>query len=249
MAIEIGPLQVAAIASASLAVSLIAFVIIYRLFRRATRNRPSTSSHRRRSPSPTTPYSPSRTDVNRSSFTTFGFGPAQTVSGFPRTQTPIAPSPSTGQTTLVTPSTGGGMGYGKQKLKKGVLGGMGGKSPIEDPRRPQSEEMIVVTYEDGLRKLGIDPDGDRPRPHHILYPEDDDDPETMAAYDYERQQVQVQAVDSPRAIPGRGGAAGAGQGLGGKVPESTWLPSYYNSPHSGRGGGGTESELAYGGRI
>ncbi|OCF40329.1 hypothetical protein I317_05896 [Kwoniella heveanensis CBS 569] len=95
----------------------------------------------------------------------------------------VAPSPSTGHTTLVTPSTGGSK---SSKLKKGLSlkspgsGGRergelkemgGGGSGGGGKGKKNKDELVVVTYEDGLRKLGIDPlDPKSPwissRPHH-----------------------------------------------------------------------------------
>lgn len=142
----------------------------------------------------------------RGPFTTWGFGfPAPT--DYP----PIAPSPSTGITTLVTPNSD------RSKLKKGFFGGIkngsnGSKSsirpsPVVETRspivlRPQSEEMVMVTYEEGLAKLGL------AQPHHILYMDPNPDP---PAFDEARQAYPVapapvaQVANSPRGIPGRSG--------------------------------------------
>ncbi|TYJ55972.1 hypothetical protein B9479_003357 [Cryptococcus floricola] len=192
MSIEIGPLQIAAIVSASIAVILIIFVVFYRLYRRRQRGTRASAHH---SPtSSTSPLSPSQhsrsASVRGTSMTTSGLGSATNVLT-QNARTPIAPTPSTGQTVLVTPSTGGG--YGSSKLKKMMIGAGGGKSSPAD--KHESAELVVITYEDGLRKLGIDPNGGQPHPHHILYPEYDEGEMDNGS--------QVRAVDSPRAKPGR----------------------------------------------
>ena len=65
--------------------------------------------------------------------------------------------------------------------------------------RPESEEMVVVTYEEGLAKLGLG------RPHHILFP--DDPPqfeETQQAYPTITPPSST-ASSSARTVPGRSG--------------------------------------------
>ena len=105
----------------------------------------------------------------RGSYVTWGYGGP--LSSIPDHGT----SPSTGQTTLVTPVSAD---TGHVKLKKGFWGwGRRGKEEMSDQGsrgkvaeegrspiflRPESEEMVVVTYEEGLAKLGLS------QPHHIL---------------------------------------------------------------------------------
>ncbi|ODN82103.1 hypothetical protein L202_02412 [Cryptococcus amylolentus CBS 6039] len=150
--------------------------------------------------------------------TTSGLGSATNILT-QNARTPLTPTPSTGQTVLVTPSTGGGF-HGSSKLRRMMIGAGGGKSLPAD--KHESAELVVITYEDGLRKLGIDPSGGQPHPHHILYPEYDESEMDNGS--------PVRAVDSPRAKPGRDR---------GKAPppalESTWLPSYYHKPRTVHG--------------
>ncbi|WVO16194.1 hypothetical protein L204_103865 [Cryptococcus depauperatus] len=206
MAFEFGPLVIAAIVSAAVAITLILFVVVYRLVRRSKQHSTS-SQHSTRATSPLS-LGPS---VFKETISTPGF--SHTATTHLRSQTPIAPSPSTGQTTLVTPNSTAS--HGKHKMKKIDSKSLGGLL------RPESSEMVVITYEEGLRKLGINFDNGS-RPHHILYPEYDDTDST------EGFESQSQAVDSPRTRPGRDRIGGKG------VPaalESTWLPSYYHTPH------------------
>lgn len=193
--------------------------VLYLVRRKSKRQLQSLRDHR--PVTSATPLSPSRqSEFNRETF--FGFGATGMVS-LPHIQAQIASSPSTAQTSLVTPTNSSHNGK-KQKLKKARLGDMGRSSP-ESGRR-KSEELVVITYEDGLRKLGIDPSGEVHRPNHILYPEDYDDTEEIAVFEPQMKG----RVDSPRAKPGRDRGAG-------RVPppalESTWLPSYYHSSNSG----------------
>lgn len=188
------PVSIAAIATASVAILLVLVVtMIYikrRIRRRDTSPRystrhPATASSRHFRTARTRPDSripnltPRRLD-RRETFTTWGFGyPGAAPSIAPEARyPPIAPSPSTGQTTLVTPtssSTGKaakkgwfartvvadrGEGDTKDHVGDGLVDA---RSPIV--LRPESEEMVVVTYEEGLMKLGL------ARPHHILYSE------------------------------------------------------------------------------
>ncbi|WWC62166.1 uncharacterized protein I303_104758 [Kwoniella dejecticola CBS 10117] len=99
-----------------------------------------------------------------------------------RGNTPIQSSPSTGQTSLVTPSTSGGsVRYQHQhqyqhKLKKGGLAisspwqrdrdlsNSNDKEKEKEREGGVNDELVVVTYEDGLRKLGIQPI--REAPYH-----------------------------------------------------------------------------------
>lgn len=138
-------------------------------------------------------------------YTTWGFG-YPSSSEYP----PIAPSPSTGQTTLVTPTSANG------KIKRGWFGRLDtvdtsspksksskkssstkGQKDTRPPAvlRPESQEMIMVTYEEGLAKLGLG------RPHHILYPESVGQDEPPA---FEETRQAYPSI-SPRAVPGRSG--------------------------------------------
>lgn len=193
--------------------------VLYLVRRKSKRQLQSLRDHR--PVTSATPLSPSRqSEFNRETF--FGFGATGMVS-LPHIQAQIASSPSTAQTSLVTPTNSSHNGK-KQKLKKARLGDMGHSSP-ESGRR-KSEELVVITYEDGLRKLGIDPSGEVHRPNHILYPEDYDDTEEIAVFEPQMKG----RVDSPRAKLGRDRGAGR---VAPPALESTWLPSYYHSSNSG----------------
>lgn len=215
--------EIAAIASAGVALILVIFISVLYLVRRKSKwklhllhdHRPVTSA---------TPLSPSRqSEINRETFTAFGFGATRMVS-LPHIQAQITSyNPSTAQTSLVTPTNSSYNGK-KQKLTK-ALKDIGCPSPASGRRK--SEELVVITYKDGLRKLGIDPSGEAHRPHHILYPEEYDNTEEIALFE---PQIKGR-MDSPRAKPGRD------RGVGRVAPptlESTWLPSYYHSPDSGK---------------
>lgn len=200
-------------------VLLIFASVLYLVRRKSKRQLQSLRDHR--PVTSATPLSPSRqSEFNRETF--FGFGATGMVS-LPHIQAQIASSPSTAQTSLVTPTNSSHNGK-KQKLKKARLGDMGHSSP-ESGRR-KSEELVVITYEDGLRKLGIDPSGEVHRPNHILYPEDYDDTEEIAVFEPQMKG----RVDSPRAKLGRDRGAGR---VAPPALESTWLPSYYHSSNSG----------------
>ena len=196
------PVEIAAIGTASLALILVVVVITRTVIKRCTRLTspihlsPSSSSSRNRSRN-VTPVA-----RRPETFTTWGFGyPSH---AFPSEYPAIAPSPSTGQTTLVTPTSA--------RVKKGWFGRTEAESPrskltakagrpkvshkevvIPMTSRPESEEMIMVTYEEGLAKLGLG------RPHHILYPGDPSDP---PAFEETRQ---AYPSVSPRGVPGRSG--------------------------------------------
>jgi hypothetical protein len=94
----------------------------------------------------------------------------------------------------------------KSKAKtKGSKGRSGaGDGDMESPivLRPESEEMIVVTYEEGLAKLGL------VRPHHILYPNEHGPTEPLAF----EETRQAYPVVSPRAVTGRTGLRGTERG-------------------------------------
>ena len=135
------------------------------------------------------------------------------------------PSPSTGHTTLVTPSSG--------RLKKpSKAGGVGEiQSPIV--LRPGSEEMVTVTYEEGLAKLGLD----RPPVHHMV---ESDPPGFMASNGPVFEEIEV----SPRRRGGRTGRRAimeAGRGR----ESSNWLPSYYAPDPRRRDVVREESDLGY----
>ncbi|WVW83938.1 hypothetical protein I302_105961 [Kwoniella bestiolae CBS 10118] len=178
MGFKLEPIEIVAISLASLAVLLISSYALYKLLKFC---RTSSSAS-------TTPIH----DTHDHSVGVYGYTQDNPYMNYPysagsssvngkRTPTPIPvggiqPSPSTGHTTLVTPSTGGGGGSGNgQKLKKGKL-----HSPWQyskDKDRDQQEgkgkggtdELVVVTYEDGLRKLGIQPLREFSHPHQQEY--------------------------------------------------------------------------------
>ncbi|WVQ72441.1 hypothetical protein IAR50_001993 [Cryptococcus sp. DSM 104548] len=233
MAIEIGPLQIAAIGFASIAVILVITVIIYHFIRRKKPNARTSSSSSHHSPtSSTAPLSPSQrhSHVIRGTISTFG-GLGSTTNVLAHAQTP-----STVETALVRPSTG--RGYTSSKLRKmmiGVGGGSGGKQLSPGGAKNQSAKLVVITYEDGLRKLGIDPSSAQPRPHHILYPEyDDETGGTRSSGSGGDGPIVGTTVDSPRTNPGRDRGKRPPPAL-----ESTWLPSYYHAPRIVHDGGRT----------
>ncbi|ADV20315.1 hypothetical protein I305_01045 [Cryptococcus gattii E566] len=222
MAIEIGRLEIAAIASAGIALVLVIFVsVIYLVRKKSRRKLHSLRDHR--SVTSTAALSGShQSEFNRETFTTFGFG-ATGLASLPHIQAPTTSSPSTAQTLLMTLTNSSPNGK-KQKLTK-VLRDIGSCS-AESGRR-NTEELVVITYEDGLRKLGIDPNGQMPRPQHILYPEEYHDNKETAMFE---PQIDGR-VDSPRAKSGRDRGAGR---VAPPALESTWLPSYYHLPNSGQ---------------
>lgn len=199
--------EIAAIASAAVAVLLVIIVLIHYITKRIKRHRASRPHTQTLSPTHLNLPSSSSSSRNcpeerdrRGTFTTWGFGfPAPTE--YP----PIAPSPSTGTTTLVTPSSD------RTRLKKGFWGsvskevssgtkpspGTEGRSPIV--LRPQSEEMVFVTYEEGLAKLGM-----AQRPHHILSMDQDPPGFHQARQAYPTTNI-------PRASPGQYGGGERGQ--------------------------------------
>lgn len=144
-----------------------------------------------------------KTDDRRNTFTTWGFGypPAAAPTTYRAPSPPIAPSPSTGNSTLVTPSTGrlkkgkDGWGWGQPTVAtvtpNGSRTNLGNEQDTRSPivLRPESEEMVVVTYEEGLAKLGLS------QPHHIITPDPPGFDEARQAY----------PVPSPRTTPGRSG--------------------------------------------
>jgi hypothetical protein len=160
-----------------------------------------------------------------------------------------------------TPSSGGG------KLKKLAIRGVTPEAERAEVEEGD-EELVVVTYEEGLAKLGmVDGLGVEGRPHHILYP----DPPPF-------EEVARMEVFSPgsggsgeRSIPGRTGLrtgngkwgerlkdgregrikppridAGGESGLqrNGTV-QSAWLPSYYHTNNQGRVQEDESSDLGY----
>ena len=127
-------------------------------------------------------------------------------------------------------------------------------SPASTVHRPESEEMVMVTYEQGLANMGM------VRPHHIFrYSE-------PPPFDQARQAYPVHVPESglSRELPHGNseiltGSGGSRSGLGSASPDrprmerdrrvehqrtagrrrgddsqSTWLPSYYRSPESNR---------------
>lgn len=195
--------------------------MIYLVRRKSRRKLHSLRDHR--SITSTAPLSGThQSEFNRETFTTFGFG-ATGLASLPHIQAPTTSSPSTAQTLLMTPTNSSPNGK-KQKLTK-VLSNIGRCSA--ESRRRNSEDLVVITYEDGLRKLGIDPNGQMPHPQHILYPEEFDDAKETAMFEPQINR----GMDSPRAKPGRDRGAGR---VAPPALESTWLPSYYHSPNSGQ---------------
>jgi len=97
---------------------------------------------------------------------------------------------------------------------------------IQPEDENENEEMVVVTYEEGLAKLGLN------RPVHPLYPESPIE--------------EMSASPSPRAQLGRG-AYGYGVERGSEEG-SNWLPSYYRTASRRREEGNesvNESDLGY----
>lgn len=202
------------------------FVSVIYLFRRKTRRKLHSLRDHRSVTSTVTSTAPTsgthQSEFNRETFTTFGFG-ATGLASLPHIQAQTTSRPSTAQTLLMTPTNSSPNGK-KQKLTK-VLRDIGRCSA--ESGRLNSEDLVVITYEDGLRKLGIDPNGQMPRPQHILYPEEFDDTKEIAKFE-----PQINGgVDSPRAKPGRDRGAGR---VAPPALEGTWLPSYYHSPNSGQ---------------
>ncbi|WVQ67634.1 uncharacterized protein L199_005837 [Kwoniella botswanensis] len=174
MAFKLEPIEIVAICLASFAVLLITFYALYKL----------TKSCRTSSSASTTPIHESRNQYGYGGGNGYGYdhggnahnpfmnypysaGSSSKGMGGRNTPTPIPttiqPSPSTGHTTLVTPSTASG-GKNGHKLKKGGIGLI--HSPWQssnkdkekvDMEEKTNDELVVVTYEDGLRKLGIQP--------------------------------------------------------------------------------------------
>jgi len=200
----------------------------------------------------------SRRSERRGTFTTWGFGHPGAApfiaqgADYP----PIAPSPSTGQTTLVTPTSGstgkvttkGWFSRNTEGIKANIINN--NKQSARDPHarspivlRPESEEMVVVTYEEGLMKLGLG------RPHQILSPEGNE-PGRNGNGEADRgsadslQVRQAYPVAGSRIKPGRG-AHGAQNPV--RSPHhSTWLPTYYHTPEGlARGELDEGSELGY----
>ena len=213
------PVSIAAIATASVAVLLVLLVTTLYLSRRIRRRgSPGTSASRQLSAQPSRhfrsadgralPHAPNLTPTRpdrRGTFTTWGFGyPGAAPSvAHGAEYPPIAPSPSTGQTTLVTPtsSTGKAAKKGWFALARGkgdneeFMADQYARSPIV--LQPESEEMVVVTYEEGLMKLGLS------RPHHIIHSDTRAETNTSAGGVQARQGLPY-APASPRPSPGRG---------------------------------------------
>ncbi|WWD17280.1 hypothetical protein CI109_101720 [Kwoniella shandongensis] len=231
MAFHLDPIVIAAIASGVVAVLL---AITFTLYRLLHRNRRSHSALESKSPETQISLATTIRPGDRSSVATFGFV------HYPNSERGLITPSSMGGTTLVTPSTAtptSQSAISKRLKKAGVGVGAGGVLT-----KRESEDMVVITYEDGLRKMGINPESNR-KPHHILFPEYDTAQEgdevnltPPGIPGREEDGVawgRVGGIDSPRLVPGRIGSpridAGADQKGGGNNPlESTWLPSYYH---------------------
>ncbi|KAK4687844.1 hypothetical protein P7C73_g2263, partial [Tremellales sp. Uapishka_1] len=127
------------------------------------------------------------------------------------------PSPSTAQTMLVTPSSSSSSS--RSKLKKSF------PSPAQHSPillRPASSDMIMVTYEDGLRKMGRTP----PPPQTPL-PDSYAPPQPRHVHPSEM---------SPEYSSPRREILGRSPLLTKTVATSAWLPSYYHQGDPETGG-------------
>ncbi|OCF74601.1 hypothetical protein I204_04980 [Kwoniella mangroviensis CBS 8886] len=181
MAFKLEPIEIVAICLASLAVLLIIFYALYKLTKscRTSSSASTTPIHESRDQygyggGNGYGYGYDHGVHDHNPYMNYPYSAGSSSKGMAagrNTPTPIPitiqPSPSTGHTTLVTPSTAsGGKNGNGHKLKKGGIGLI--HSPWQssnkdkdkekvDMEEKSNDELVVVTYEDGLRKLGIQP--------------------------------------------------------------------------------------------
>ncbi|KAL7421867.1 hypothetical protein Q5752_003638 [Cryptotrichosporon argae] len=178
------------------------------------------------------PSAPAQSARSQSQTSLNPYQPAAYFPGSAETATPVSSrAPASASTLVDTPVSG------RKKARRAH----GGGSEVDGPFGAHEDEVKMVTYEEGLRRMGIEPpdfSGDaRVHPHPLQTAYDTPTPAAGERGAHDGRQVPHHVIHMPSSPPGPALAAAVEDGGGARREYegragadgavSAWLPSYY----------------------